>query len=84
MMNCEGCGKKRPWPTFKVVSNQFPGTEYSHEKPWYTWSRGRYLNPGCPDYEAEILITRPQRSVIFHEFIDPYNESILGIVNKTQ
>jgi hypothetical protein len=27
------------------------------------WSLGRDLNPGFPEYEAEVLATRPRRSV---------------------
>jgi hypothetical protein len=32
MMNWKGCGRKRSWPNFKVLSRHLPGgTEENHE-----------------------------------------------------
>jgi hypothetical protein len=49
----------------QALSLNFPkGAEKSHEiLSQDSWSPDRYLNPGPPEYEARMLITRPPRSV---------------------
>jgi hypothetical protein len=53
MMNWEGFGRKRHSPG---------GTEENHEKPpvKIACRRGRDLNLGPPEGEAEVLTTRPR------------------------
>jgi hypothetical protein len=35
MMSWKGCGRKRLWPNFKVLSQHLPGgAEESHATPW--------------------------------------------------
>jgi hypothetical protein len=62
----EWWGRKRLWPTFKVLSyNLHGGTEENHENVSQdNRSPGQDLNPGSPEYEAGVIATRPQRSVI--------------------
>jgi hypothetical protein len=33
-------------------------------------SPGRDLNPGSPEYEAGVLITRPRRSELIYHLVD--------------
>jgi hypothetical protein len=64
MMNWKGCGRKRSWPDFEVLSRTLPGgTDENHEMPQDSLSLGRYLNPGPPEYEAELLGIRPRRRI---------------------
>jgi hypothetical protein len=60
MMNWKGFGRKQSWPNFKVLYRHSRGrTEETHEKPHNSRSRDRALNPGPPEYEAEVLTARP-------------------------
>jgi hypothetical protein len=56
--------RKRSWPNFNVVSQHSPGrVEESRENIRQdSRSAGRDLNPGPPDYEAGMFLTRPRRS----------------------
>jgi hypothetical protein len=60
-------GKKRLWPSFKAISRNLPGeTEENHQNlSKYSRPPGRDLNVGIVEYEAEVLTTRPRRSVGF-------------------
>jgi hypothetical protein len=67
-MNCKGCGRKRSWPNFKILSWQMPEmTERNHEKlkslSQNSRSPGRDLNAGPSEYEAEMLTSQSRRSV---------------------
>jgi hypothetical protein len=52
---------------FKILSLNFPGREQvSQDRP----SPGRDFNPGPPEYEAGVLTTRPQLSVLnFRDYV---------------
>jgi hypothetical protein len=64
MLNWKGCGRKRLWPNFKVLSqNLRGGTEKNHETPYNSRSPGWDLNPGPPEYESGVLTTRPRQLV---------------------
>jgi hypothetical protein len=58
-------GRKQSWPNFKVLSRYMPRTEGT-TKNFNPDSRspGQDLKPGSPKYEAGVLTTRPQRSVL--------------------
>jgi hypothetical protein len=62
MIIWEGCGWKQSWLNFKVLSWRLPGgTEENHKKlSQISWSLGRDLNLGPPEYEAGVLTTRPR------------------------
>jgi hypothetical protein len=62
MMNWKGFGRKWSWPNVKILSRHSPGeTEENHNQD--SWSLGRDLNSGPPEYEAGVLTIRPQLSV---------------------
>jgi hypothetical protein len=65
-MNWKGCGSKRSWSNVKVLHQNLPGrTEKTTENLNHdSLSPGRNLNPGSPEYEAGVLTTRPQSSVL--------------------
>jgi hypothetical protein len=61
MINCKGFGRKRPWPNFKVLYRRSPeGIGENHENAQDTRSPGPDLKPGPPEYETEVLTTRPR------------------------
>jgi hypothetical protein len=70
MMNCKRCGGKRSWPNFKVLSpHLYGGTEKTTKnRSLDSLSSGRDLNPGPPEYEAEVLTSQPRRSVSVGEY----------------
>jgi hypothetical protein len=57
--------RKRSWPNFKVLSRHFSGGPRKTTKNPSQDSRslGQDLNPGAAEYEAEVLTSRPRRSV---------------------
>jgi hypothetical protein len=57
--------KEAPVAKFKMLSQHLlGGTEENHENlNQDSQSPGRDLNPGPPEYEAEMLTTRPLRMV---------------------
>jgi hypothetical protein len=65
MTNWKGFGVKRSWPNFNVLSRHSPGGTEKTTKNLSqdSWSLGRDLNPGPPEYGAGVLTTRPRRSV---------------------
>jgi hypothetical protein len=65
MMSSKGCGRKRSLTNFKVLYHYLPvGTEENDENlSQDSQSPGRDLNPGPPEYEAEVLTTRSRSSV---------------------
>jgi hypothetical protein len=66
-MNFNGFGRKQSWHILNVLSwNLSGGTEEIHEKPQDSRSPGRNLNPGHPEYEVRVLITRLQRPIFDH------------------
>jgi hypothetical protein len=67
-MNWEGFGRKRSLLNFEVISRHSPGgTEETRQTPQSdSRSPGRAFNLGSPKYEAEVLTTRPRRSVVKH------------------
>jgi hypothetical protein len=58
------CGRKRPWPNFKVLSQHLPGgTEKNHKNPHqYSHSPGRELSLGPTEHAAVMLTTLPRHS----------------------
>jgi hypothetical protein len=66
MVNCKGCGRKRSWPNFKLISRHSPGgTHYNYEYlSQHSRSPGLDLNPGNPECEAGVLTTHPRRSMV--------------------
>jgi predicted Fe-S protein YdhL (DUF1289 family) len=58
MMDCKGCGRKRSWPNFNVLSWHLPGqTEKSTEiLSQVDQSMGRDLNQEPSDYEEGVYI----------------------------
>jgi hypothetical protein len=69
-MNWRGYGRKRSWSNIKVLSRMLSGGIEEDDENFSQYSQflGRNFNPGRPEYEAELLTTRPLRSVkIYHE-----------------
>jgi hypothetical protein len=66
MKNLKGFGRKRSWPNLKLLSQTLPGgTEENHENlSQDCWPPCRDLNPGPPEYEVGVLITRPRRILL--------------------
>jgi hypothetical protein len=66
MMNWNGFGRKRPWPNFKVLSRHSPGglRKATKDVSQDCRSADQDLIHRSPEYEAEILTTRPRRSVL--------------------
>jgi hypothetical protein len=60
-MNWKGCGRKRSWYNFKLLSQHLPGrAEKNHEtlrQDSRSPVRGLKLRP--PEYELGVLTTRP-------------------------
>jgi hypothetical protein len=63
VMNWKGCGRKRSWPNFKVLSQHLPDVLRKTMKTSISRSQDRDLNSGPPEYEAGVLRTQPRRSV---------------------
>jgi hypothetical protein len=65
VMNWKGCARKRSWSNFKVLSQYLPGrTEGNHKKNCQdSRSLGRDLNPDLQNTKAEVLTSRPRRSL---------------------
>jgi hypothetical protein len=65
MINWKIFGSKRLWLNFKVLSWNSPGglkktTKKLNQDSWFP---GLVLKPEYPQYEAEVLTTRPRRTV---------------------
>jgi hypothetical protein len=75
MMNWKGSGRKWSWQNCTAMSRNLPGrTEKKHEQlSENSRSTGRDLNPGLPEYEAEVLATQPQSSVFPHTETTVFN-----------
>jgi hypothetical protein len=60
MMDWKGFGRKLSRPNFKALSRHSPGgTEINPENlSQDIWFSDRYMNPECPEYEAEMLTTQ--------------------------
>jgi hypothetical protein len=64
-MNWKGCGRKRSWPNLRYYPDIcLEGLRKKTKNlSQFIRSPGRDLNPGPPEYEAEVLTTRPRRSM---------------------
>jgi hypothetical protein len=64
-MNWKGCGRKRSWPSLRYYPSIFLQELRKTTKilSQDSWSLGRDLNPGLPEYEAGVLTTQPKRSI---------------------
>jgi hypothetical protein len=60
-MNWKGFGRKQSWSNFKGLSRHSPGGTKKHEN---LSLNSLDLNPGPPEYEVEVLTTRPRISVV--------------------
>jgi hypothetical protein len=59
MVNWKGCGRKRSWPNFKILSRHSPGrTEENHKTIRIAGRWGRDLKPEPAEYEAGVLTTQ--------------------------
>jgi hypothetical protein len=65
MMNWKGCGKKRSWPNFKVLSRHLrSGTDKNTKRlSQDSQSPGWSLNPGLTEHEAGAFYSLPRLSV---------------------
>jgi hypothetical protein len=64
MRNWKVCGRKRPWPNFKELPWNSPGeTDEHHKTDQDSPSSGLDFNSGAPEYEVDLLNTRPLRSM---------------------
>jgi hypothetical protein len=65
MMNWKGCGRSSHY----LISRYYPGIflkglrKNTKNLIQDSWSPGRDLNPGPPEYETGVLTTQPRRSV---------------------
>jgi hypothetical protein len=59
-MNWKGFGRKRPWRFIQIKGLGKTTKTLSQDSLFPGWD----LNPGPPNYEARVLITRPRRLVI--------------------
>jgi hypothetical protein len=69
MMNWKVCERKWLLPNVKALSQNLSArTEENHEEPQpgFPVSRLRF-EPGPSEYEAEILVTRPRRSMFVRD-----------------
>jgi hypothetical protein len=60
MMNWKECGRKRLWPNFEALFQNFSRvTEKKHKKSQDSRFPGQDVILGLPEYEAGVLTTRP-------------------------
>jgi hypothetical protein len=65
MLNWEGCGLKRRWPSLRYYPSIFlEGLRKTMKNlSQDNQSQTQYLNPRPPEYEAGVLTIRPQCSL---------------------
>jgi hypothetical protein len=63
VMNCEGCGGKRLWPTLRNCLIAFLEGITKTTKDLVVSIRDLALNSGPPEYEAAVLSNRQQCSM---------------------